>query len=173
MNILQVLPELNVGGVETGTVDFSQYLIENGHKSVVVSAGGELVKDLESSGGIHYQLPVDKKSLPTIVRMINELARVIKKEDIEIVHARSRVPAWACFFACRKTGVKFITTCHGYYATHFFSRVMGWAKLIIVPSQVIACKMDVAKQGKSTWYSISRENVREFEDKWDLLEEVD
>jgi len=141
MNILQILPELNVGGVETGTVDFSKYLVKNKHKSIVVSAGGELVGDLEKTGGIHYQLPVNKKSLFTITKMIRELINIIKKEDIDIVHARSRVPAWIAFFACRETNAKFITTCHGYYSTHFFSRVMGWPKFIVIPSQVIGRHM--------------------------------
>jgi hypothetical protein len=63
VNVLQVLPELNVGGVETGTLDLAKYLVRFGHKAVVVSGGGELVKELESSGAIHYQLPVYKKSL--------------------------------------------------------------------------------------------------------------
>ena len=141
MNILQILPELNVGGVEIGTLDFSKYLVSKKHKSVVVSAGGELVKDLEQAGGIHYQLPVDRKSLFTMIKMIRELINVIRKENIDIVHARSRVPAWIAFFACRKTNAKFITTCHGYYSIHFFSRVMGWPKFIIIPSQVIGKHM--------------------------------
>lgn len=141
MNILQILPELNVGGVETGTIDLSKYLTNQGRKIIVVSNGGELVKDLENLNIIHYKLPVHKKSLFTIIRMIKELSRIIKKENIKIVHARSRVPAWIAFFACRKTGAVFITTCHGFYSRHFFSRVMGWPKIIICPSQVIARHM--------------------------------
>ena len=88
MNILQILPELNVGGVETGTVDLAKYLVRSGHKAVVVSAGGELVKELESVGGIHYKLPVHKKSIVNMFKGIPELARIIKKENIDIVHAR-------------------------------------------------------------------------------------
>ena len=68
MNILQILPELNVGGVETGTVDFAKYLVQHGHRSIVVSAGGSLVPQMEESGSVHYQLPVDKKSLWSMVR---------------------------------------------------------------------------------------------------------
>ena len=68
MKILQVLPELNVGGVETGTLDLAKYLVRLGHKAVVVSAGGSLVKELEALGGIHYQLPVQKKDFFTIMQ---------------------------------------------------------------------------------------------------------
>jgi len=141
MRILQVLPELNVGGVETGTLDLTKYLVKLGHKAVVVSNGGPLVKELESTGGIHYCLPVHKKSIFSMLKTIPKLAEIIIKEDIDIIHARSRVPAWIAFFAARKTNRVFITTCHGYYKKHPFSFVMGWAKRIICPSNVIARHM--------------------------------
>jgi len=141
MNILQILPELNVGGVETGTVDLAKYLVTQGHKSVVVSHGGSLVEALESQGCKHYTLPVHQKNLFTILCCIGKLISIIRYEKIDIVHARSRVPAWIAFFACRKTEAHFVTTCHGYYSRHLFSRVMGWGKLIIAISDVIARHM--------------------------------
>ncbi len=84
MNILQILPELNVGGVETGTLDLAKYLVKLGHKAVVVSNGGKLVKELESQGAIHYQLPVHKKSIFTMIKMVPKLAEIIKKEKIDL-----------------------------------------------------------------------------------------
>jgi lipopolysaccharide heptosyltransferase II len=141
MNILQILPGLNVGGVETGTLDLARYLVRLGHKAVVVSNGGELVKELESSGATHYKLPVHKKSLILMLKMIPLLAEIINKEKIDIVHARSRVPAWIAYFACRRTNAIFITTCHGYYSKHFFSQIMGWGKRVIVLSNCIARHM--------------------------------
>jgi len=141
MNILQILPELNVGGVETGTLDLAKYLVRLGHRAVVVSNGGELVKEVESAGAIHYKLPVHKKSIISMVRLISRLAQIIKKEEIDIVHARSRAPAWIAYFACRRTKALFITTCHGYYKKHPFSTIMGWAKRVIALSNVIARHM--------------------------------
>jgi lipopolysaccharide heptosyltransferase II len=141
MNILQILPELNVGGVETGTVDLSKYLISQGHKSVVVSNGGVLVDQLQSGGTKHYTLPVHKKNFFTAWSCVGKLVKIIRKEKIDIVHARSRVPAWIAFFACRRTEAHFMTTCHGYYSLHFFSRVMGWGKIVIAISEVIARHM--------------------------------
>ncbi len=141
MNILQILPELNVGGVETGTLDLAKYLVKSGHKAVVISNGGEMVRELESFGAIHYQLPVHKKSIFTMVKTIPKLVEIIEKEKIDIVHARSRVPAWIAYFACRKTNRVFITTCHGYYKKHPFSFVMGWGRRVIVLSNVIARHM--------------------------------
>jgi lipopolysaccharide heptosyltransferase II len=73
--------------------------------------------------------------------MIDRLAEIIRKEEIDIVHARSRVPAWIAYFATRKTHTVFITTCHGYYKRHAASRVMGWAKRVIVLSNIIARHM--------------------------------
>ncbi len=142
MNILQIVPELNVGGVETGTRDLAGYLVKHGHKSVVVSNGGTLVDELEKQGSVHYTLAVHKKSLFTIFSMIPRIAEIIRKEKIDIVHARSRVPAWISFFAARLTGKVFITTCHGYYKAHFASRPMGWGKLVICPSEVIVNHMN-------------------------------
>ncbi|MDD5116126.1 MAG: lipopolysaccharide heptosyltransferase II [Candidatus Omnitrophica bacterium] len=141
MNILQILPELNVGGVETGTLDLSKYLVRLGHKVVVVSAGGALVKELEACGAKHYTLPVHKKSFLSMYKLVPVLAGIIRQEEIDIVHARSRVPAWIAYFACRRTKAVFITTCHGYYSRHLFSMVMGWGKRVVVLSNVIARHM--------------------------------
>jgi lipopolysaccharide heptosyltransferase II len=141
MNILQILPNLNTGGVETGTVDLAKKLISAKHKAVVVSAGGKLVDDLISAGVRHYTLAVDRKSPINIIKMSKRLTEIIRIEKIDIVHARSRVPAWIAYIACYKTGCKFITTCHGYYSNHFFSRVMGWGRKVIVASHVIGRHM--------------------------------
>jgi lipopolysaccharide heptosyltransferase II len=141
MNILQVLPELNSGGVETGTIDLARELIKHGHRAIVVSNGGRLLKDLLSAGGVHYQLPVHEKSFFTVLSAIDKIKDIIKKERIDIVHARSRVPAFSAFFAARSLRVPFITTCHGYYSKHIFSRIMSWGKLVIVPSNVVARHM--------------------------------
>jgi len=141
MKVLQILPELRVGGVETGTVDFARYLVEHGHQAVVVSKGGELVADLEKIGVKHYRLEVKQKNLLTMFWAMKKLEQILIEEKVDIVHARSRVPAWIAYFACRNTRTSFVTTCHGYYSKHPFSRVMGWSKFVIVPSQVIGHHM--------------------------------
>ncbi len=130
-----------MGGVETGTVDLAKGLIKRGHKAVVISGGGRLVQKLEALGAKHYTLPVYKKSLFTILKMVPEVEKIIKTENIDIVHARSRAPAIIAFFAARRAGVRFITTAHGYYSTHIFSRIMGWSDFVIVSSTLIARHM--------------------------------
>ncbi|MBU0759750.1 MAG: GT4 family glycosyltransferase PelF [Candidatus Omnitrophica bacterium] len=141
MNILQILPRLDVGGVETGTVDISKELIKKGHRVIVVSNGGRLVKELIDSGARHIKLPVGQKSVFTAIKMIKRLRYIIKEERVDIVHARSRVPAIIAFFAARQTEACFITTAHGYYSTHLLSRVMGWGKYVVVASSVIGRHM--------------------------------
>lgn len=141
MNILQILPSLEIGGVETGTIDLSRYLVEKGHKSIVVSGGGRLVKELDLMGARHYNLPVGKKSVINVIRMSRELAHIIRAEEIDIVHARSRVPGLIAFIACKLTNRPFITTAHGYYKKHYLSSVMGWGKYVIVASNVMAKHM--------------------------------
>lgn len=141
MKILQILPELNVGGVERGTVDLSRALVARGYESVVVSNGGTLVDQLTTEGTLHYALPVHKKNIFTMIYCIRELRKLIVAHNIDIVHARSRIPAWIAWFAVRKTDAEFLTTCHGYYARHFMSHVMGWSRLVIVISEVIGRHM--------------------------------
>ena len=141
MNILQILPRLDVGGVETGTIDISKELIKKGHKVIVVSNGGRLVKELINSGVRHIKLPVDKKSVFTVIKMVKRLRYIIREERVDIIHARSRVPAIIAFFAARQTDACFITTAHGYYSTHLLSRVMGWGKYVVVASSVIGRHM--------------------------------
>lgn len=141
MKILQILPELNVGGVETGTVDFARYLVAHNHQSIVVSNGGRLVEQLLKDGSRHYILPVHKKSLFSMIYSFNKLVEILQEEKVDVVHARSRIPAWIAYFASRKAKTAFITTCHGYYSNHPFSRVMGLSKLVIVISEVIGRHM--------------------------------
>ncbi|MBI1884391.1 MAG: glycosyltransferase [Chlamydiae bacterium] len=137
MKILQIVPEMKMGGVETGTLDLAKALVERGHQAFVISAGGPMVSDLERRGVWHLELPVCRKSPGTILRMSRRVRKFIRDEKIDIVHARSRVPAWIGFLAVRGTKARFLTTAHGYYRPHCFSRVMGWGERIIAISESI------------------------------------
>ncbi len=141
MNILQILPQLNFGGVETGTIDLAKRLVKTGHKAVVVSAGGKQEEALTASGIIHYELPVHKKFLFSVIYSVRKLKGIIRDEKIDIVHARSRVPAIIGAVAAYLTETTFITTCHGYYSKHIFSRAMCWGKFVIVISNSIGRHM--------------------------------
>ncbi|MCK4917647.1 MAG: glycosyltransferase [Candidatus Omnitrophica bacterium] len=147
MKIMQILPKMNIGGIERGVIDLALFFKRKGiiHseekiENIVVSGGGRLVHQLESAGIKHYKLDVYKKSLTSLL-LIPKLRKIIKEEKIDIVHARSRVPGWLSFFACRNTNAHFITTAHGVYKNKIFSSVMGWGKYVICPSKVVARHM--------------------------------
>ncbi len=141
MKVMQILPELKSGGVERGTIDLAKYLKQKGYPSVVVSAGGPLVGELTSAGVTHYTLPVHKKSPLAVLRSVQALNKIVALEGIDIIHARSRIPALIAFFVSRATHIPFITTCHGFYSKNFISRLMGWGKIVIVASHVIGKRM--------------------------------
>ena len=137
MKIIQILPQLKEGGVETGTIDIARHLHKKGHEVFVISNGGPLVEELRRAGIPHLLWPVHHKHPWTILRMAFKLIGFLNREKIDIVHARSRVPGWITYLACLWTKTRWITTCHGYYRAHFGSRVMGWADKIIVASRSI------------------------------------
>lgn len=140
VKVMQVLPALELGGTERGVVDLTRAMKKEGHETVVVSSGGTLVAELQRIGIPHYGLPVHQKSLASLF-LVEELVKIIQREHVDIIHARSRVPAWLGWFAARKTGIPFITTCHGYYSPHPLSFVMGWGKRVIVASHAIGRRM--------------------------------
>jgi lipopolysaccharide heptosyltransferase II len=137
MHILQLLPSLEVGGVERGVVDLARGLIARGHRVSVVSSGGALVERLTACGAMHYRLPVHAKSPAAMASCVPAVEQLIRASGVEIVHARSRVPGWIGLAAARRAQRPFVTTAHGFYRPHLGSRVMVWGRLIIVPSEAL------------------------------------
>ena len=139
LKIIQILPSLNTGGVERGVLDFNKYLVEKGHSSYVISDGGRQVKNLLEDGGEHIHLQVSKKSLFTLLRA-RELANVINKISPDIIHIRSRVPAWVLQLS--KLFIKnprpiIFSTFHGLYSTPFYSRIMASFDKVIAISKTV------------------------------------
>ena len=135
MHVLQLLPTLDVGGVERGVLDLARGLIRCGHQVSVVSSGGRLVPELTASGATHSAMPVHYKSPWLMWQQVPRLTELIRAAKVDVVHARSRVPAWIGWAAARRAGVPFVTTCHGFYRPHLGSRVMTWGRTVIVPSE--------------------------------------
>jgi glycosyltransferase involved in cell wall biosynthesis len=113
--ILQVLPELDEGGAERGAVDLARYLIGEGWQALIASAGGAGEARLKELGGVSIKLPLQSKNPFTIRANIRRLQRVIRQHGVQLVHARSRAPAWSAYYAARRCKVPFVTTCHGVY----------------------------------------------------------
>ncbi|MBL4854354.1 MAG: glycosyltransferase family 4 protein [Robiginitomaculum sp.] len=115
MNILQVVPELNAGGVERTTIEIADALSAAGHVPHVVSLGGRMEDELKAAGGVLHRLRVGSKNPMSLRRNTKALIDIIKTHKIDIVHVRSRAPAWPAKAAAKATGTPFITTYHGIY----------------------------------------------------------
>jgi glycosyltransferase involved in cell wall biosynthesis len=117
MKILQVLPELDQGGVERGTVEIAGALAAAGIPSAVASAGGRLAAELKAMGVEHFTLPLASKNPFVIFSNARKLARIVKDGGFTLMHVRSRAPAWSVKKASRISGVPFVSTWHGLYGT--------------------------------------------------------
>ena len=142
LKVLQVIPRLGFGGAETGCYDIAHYLPEKGCKSFIVTSGGELIKFIDKTKVRLIKLPVHSKNPLIILLNTIVLIFIILFNDISIVHARSRAPAWSCFFATKITRKKFVTTFHGTYNFNsklkkFYNSVMVRSNLIIAGSNFI------------------------------------
>ena len=140
--VLQVLPALAAGGVERGTVEIAAALKAAGMRAIVASAGGPMVRELERAGALHVSLPLETKNPLKIQANGRRLARLIDEESIDLVHARSRAPAWSAYRACRRTGRRFVTTYHSPYGDTWLKRpynaVMAKGDKVIAISDFIA-----------------------------------
>jgi len=142
LKVLQVIPKLGYGGAETGCYDIAHYLPENNCKSFIITSGGDLTKYVDKEKVKLIKLPVHSKNPLLILFNAIALIIIILLYNIQIVHARSRAPAWSCLFATKMTGRKFVTTFHGTYnfdnkMKKFYNSVMVRSDLIIAGSNFI------------------------------------
>ncbi|MBN1958125.1 MAG: glycosyltransferase family 4 protein [Desulfuromonadales bacterium] len=137
MKVIQLLPELNEGGVERGTVELNRELVKRGLESIVISAGGKLAEQINVDGGKHIRFDVcSKNPLSVPLRVVN-LRRILNELKPDIIHARSRVPAWLAYLANKKLGIPFVTTVHGFNSVNLYSRVMTYGDRVICVSNAI------------------------------------
>ncbi len=138
--VLQILPSLDYGGVERGTVEIANELVRRNHRSIVISATGRLVPELIASGSEHIDLPIGVKSI-TSIKLIPKLSRLFVEKNVNIVHVRSRLPAWLTHFALKKIHSDkkpiLITTVHGPYTVNRYSKIMMSGYRIIAISKYI------------------------------------
>ncbi len=155
LKVLQVIPKLGYGGAETGCYDIAHYLHENGCKSFIVTSGGELLKFVDKKKVKIIRLPVHSKNPLLIFTNFILLIGIILFNDISIVHARSRAPAWSCLLASKITGRKFVTTFHGTY--NFNSKFKKYYNSVMVRSDLIIA-------GSNFIFSHIKENYKKFID---------
>lgn len=158
MHIVQLLPELNQGGVERGTVELSRELVKLGHQSTVISAGGSQAAQIEKDGGRHITFDVCSKNPLTVPLRVSNLRKILRELAKEsgvrsqgatisnrqssiinplILHARSRVPAWLCHFANKGLNLPFVTTVHGFNRVSKYSEIMTRGDAVICVSNPV------------------------------------
>ena len=141
--LLQVLPALQSGGVERGTIDIAAASSNAGFRSFVTSEGGAMVPQLYQGNTKHFTLPLNNKNPIEIYRNSKRLAKLIRENNIHILHARSRAPAWSAYFAAKETDCKFVTTFHGIYhinnaLKHYYNSIMTKGEKVIAVSEFTA-----------------------------------
>lgn len=140
LTVLQVLPALESGGVERGTLEIADALVGHGHRALVMSGGGRLVAPLEGAGAKHFTWPVGVKSFRTLL-LVRKLQRLLTEEKVDIVHVRSRVPAWIVWLAWRgmnpSTRPRLVTTVHGLYSPNRYSGIMTRGERVIAVSNTV------------------------------------
>lgn len=141
--VLQVIPDLNSGGAERTTVDIARALIAAGGTALVASQGGQMVRELEDIGAQHFTLPVKSKNPITLWKNAGLLSDLIRAQNVDIIHARSRAPAWSSLFAARRTHIPFVTTYHGSYSQSnavkgLYNSIMARGDTVIANSKYIA-----------------------------------
>jgi glycosyltransferase involved in cell wall biosynthesis len=149
--VLQVLPALDTGGVERGTIEVTAALAEAGFRPFVASAGGRLVQELTRAGGVHLGLPLASKDPLVMWRNAGKLAAIAREHGIAILHARSRAPAWSARLAAGRVGAHFVTTYHGTYNENLpfkraYNAVMASGERVIAISHFIAGHL-IARHG--------------------------
>ena len=155
LKVLQVIPRLGYGGAETGCYDIAHYLPEYNCESFIVTSGGDLIKYVNKKKVKLIKLPVHSKNPILIFFNAIALLIIILFHNIQIVHARSRAPAWSCLFATKITGRKFVTTFHGTY--NFKSKIKKLYNSVMVRSDLIIA-------GSNFIFSHIKENYSEFLD---------
>jgi glycosyltransferase involved in cell wall biosynthesis len=139
LTVLQLVPAMASGGVERSTLEVAQGLVAAGHRSIVVSAGGRLVPELEAAGSEHVTLDIGRKSLLTL-RHVGSLNRLFSRLQPDIVHARSRLPAWLAYLALktrRRPGTRFVTSMHGLNSPGRYSGIMTRGERVICVSETV------------------------------------
>ncbi len=141
--VLQVLPSLVSGGVERGTVDMAEAIVAAGGRALVASEGGPMEHQVARVGGEHLSLPLASKNPFVMRRNVGRLIEIIQTRGVDLVHARSRAPAWSARSAARRSGLPWVTTFHGAYrignpVKRRYNAIMAAGDLVIAPSEFIA-----------------------------------
>ena len=136
LTVVQLLPALEAGGAERSALEVARAVVAAGHRSIVVSAGGRMVDQLRREGSEHVAMPIGVKSFRALAQ-VPKLRGLLRRERVDIVHARSRMPAWVGWFAVRGLETHFVTTAHGLNSPGIYSSVMARGERVICVSNTV------------------------------------
>ncbi len=143
LTVLQVIPRMRAGEAELGCLQIATALVKNGHRALVASEGGQLVDQVLAAGAEHMNMPLASKNPLVLAKNARQLADIIRREKVSIIHARSRAPAWSALYAARSTHIPFVTTYHSEYSEkgrlkNFYNSVMARSDTVIAVSDYMA-----------------------------------
>lgn len=189
--IMQVVPELNSGGVEQGVIDENKAIVKAGGISIVVAGGGKRVSEIKRDGGIYIELPVHSKNPITMFLNVAKLRKIIIDNNVDVIHACSRAPAWSAQFAVKGTKAKYLTSCHSMHRLNapfkrFYNSSVLKGELVIAVSYALkdhllkeydvdASKLRVVQRGITVDSfkpeAVSQERIVALVNKWRLPED--
>jgi glycosyltransferase involved in cell wall biosynthesis len=190
--ILQIIPELDTGGAELSTIEIAEALIKAGARAIVLSAGGRLAHRITDIGGELFAFPAATKNPIRMLWNANRIAAICRREGVDLIHARSRAPAWSALLAARRLGLPFVTTYHGAYnetsrAKNFYNSVMARGDIVVANSEytanLIKSRYGTAEQRIRVIYrgvdvkrfdpaAVSPEQVKTLRERWNIPDQT-
>ncbi|MGF1446645.1 MAG: glycosyltransferase family 4 protein [Pikeienuella sp.] len=159
LTVLQIVPRLNTGGVERGTLEMVEAVVAAGGRALVASGGGQLASRILRAGGEVFEMNLATKNPFNIWQNAGLLARLVREEAVDLVHARSRAPAWSAYWATRRTGTPFVTTYHGVYNEDLplkrrYNSVMAKGRPVIAVSDFVAALIAERHEVPDAWIRV-------------------
>ncbi len=156
--ILQVIPTLVTGGAERGCIDMAAAIQRAGGTAIVVSAGGPMARELDRYGAKHIQMPVQSKNPLTMRRNATRLGKLIAQYGVDLIHARSRAPAWSAYWAAKAAGIPFVTTFHAPY--NFKGRVKKWYNSVMAKGDRVIAVSRFVYDHVASQYGVGADRLR-------------
>ena len=157
ITVLQVVPELETGGAEQTTIDVAHALIQAGDRAMVASRGGRLTARLMADGAQFFEMPAQSKNLFTMLSNSRRLTGLIREHGVDIIHARSRAPAFSALWASQSTGIPFVATYHGVYKAQ--NPLKRWYNAVMTRGDLVIANSDYTRDHLFAEHGISPDKV--------------
>lgn len=157
LTVLQVVPELETGGAEQTTIDVARALVQAGGEALVVSRGGRMTERLTADGARFFEMPAQSKNPLTLLKNSRRMADLITEHHVDLIHARSRAPAFSALWAARRTGIPFVATYHGVYKAQ--NPLKRWYNAVMTRGDLVIANSDYTRDHLFAEHGIAPEKV--------------